>query len=126
MSMRVPQKEDGVSPCSLGPASARSLSKLSTGLPWCWVSTLLLQLPWQLGKNQEARKGGCFSTGLAVHLLQSLVRAPACCVGVGAAEVYRVRHLLSWAVKLKGGQWGRQSYDMWGQGQGWAVPAEVY
>lgn len=47
-------------------------------------------------KNQEARKGGCFSTGLAVHLLQSLARSPACCVGVGVAEVYIVSRLLSW------------------------------
>lgn len=38
------------------------------------------------GENQEARKGGCFFAGLAVHLLQRL--APACCVWeLGPAEV---------------------------------------
>lgn len=54
-------------------------------------------------KNQEARKGGCFSTGLPVHLLQSLARACLLCGSRGGRSVQSEPSPIL-AVKRKGGQ----------------------
>lgn len=89
--MSIPEVEAGVSPCSLGSVPPGPRFSLIPFKVEHWASMVLglntaPSITMATGENQEARKGGCFSTGLAVHLLQSL--EPACCVWeLGPAEV---------------------------------------
>lgn len=85
--------EVGVSPCSLGSVHPGPSFLLILFKVEYWASMVLglntaPSITMATGENQEARKGGCLFTGLAVHLLQRL--APACCVWeLGPAEVQR-------------------------------------
>lgn len=97
---------------------SQSFSKLSTGLPWCWVSTLLPQLPWQLGRIRKPGREAASSLGWQFTCSRGSRQLAV--YGSWGQQRSRVDQLPS-----KG--WSVGKVELWhvGQGQVWAVPEET-